>query len=138
MSYRAARRRRHSRRRRKWEPADAELAGPRPVFVDRILEAPLAERRARLIDRKARFPDDPDQALLVADILPVDEIGPVERVVQRLAALQRIRPGAELLGAAAVIGVAAPGVVEPLGIHQPLHPLVGRFEVVIPPREQGL
>ena len=76
-----------------------------PIGGDGITEGPLFENLASGIDREADRADDVEQNLRIADVARVDEIGAIERVVQRLAAFLGLGPLAELLGKAAIVGV---------------------------------
>ena len=77
---------------------DPIVAGLCPISVDHLLEAALFEDLARLVDRQTHRRGDLEQHIGVADILTVDEIGPVERIVDRLAARLGLRPRAQFLG----------------------------------------
>ena len=76
---------------------DAILMRFGPIRIDRILEAAGFQHSARIRDRQPDGFNDRQKFIGIADIAPVDEIAPVKRIVQRLAAIHGIGPFAEFL-----------------------------------------
>src|SRR5262245_2043229 len=114
----------------------AELPREGPVLVDGVLEGPLLDHFARLVDREADLLDDVQDHVGIADVPRFHDGGAAHRVVNGLAARLRVRPLADFLSEAAVVGHGALAVRQALGVHARLHLCVHGLAIHAAPGEQ--
>ena len=90
-----------------------------------LFEACLAHYERMVLDH---VEDD----VVIAEVLGVDEIGLVQRIMDGFAARLCIGPLTEFLCPPAVIGIGALTIGQPLAIHQPLHALIHSLGIHAP------
>ena len=112
-----------------WYSSDAAPARFLPIGIHRIFESTVCEHLSGSVAGKTHRPCNVDENFRITNVAAIDEVSPVERIVNGFKTRLRIRPFCEFLRQATVIGVGAPGVRQPLGIHEPFHASVHGFQI---------
>src|SRR5687767_4157361 len=89
---------------------DAVAARLFPIGITGVLESALGQHLPRLIRGKPHRLRDFYEHFGIADIAAVNEVSPVERVVNGFETRLRVCPFREFLGQTAVVGMGAPAV----------------------------
>ena len=100
-----------------WYSSDAASARLLPIGIHCIFECTVCKNLTGSVGGKTHRLCNVDENFRITNVAAIDEVCPVERVVNGFETRLRIRPFSEFLGQATVIGVGAPGVRQPLGIH---------------------